>query len=202
VTVLIVTENKALLRQLRRELPELELLEGSASLSELQLGGSHPDLLLIHRPHSEHLDRLDDLLPKEIPIVLLEPSGNQSDSIPPGRGIASLSEPWSWEELRAVLMLAPRGGRYVDVETAGLENDLPETTDPGGRESREEPLSPREMEVLKKLAEGWTNRGIAGVLGISENTVKFHLSAIFRKLGAESRTEAIIVAAHRGLLAL
>ncbi|WP_330255756.1 helix-turn-helix transcriptional regulator [Nocardia sp. NBC_00565] len=51
-------------------------------------------------------------------------------------------------------------------------------------------LGPRELEVLEHLATGLRNRAIANHLGISENTVKFHVSKIFRKLGVNSRAEA------------
>src|SRR5437868_2801532 len=52
----------------------------------------------------------------------------------------------------------------------------------------EEPLTPREVQVLELLAEGLSNRGIAGRLGISDQTVKFHVASISGKLGARSRT--------------
>jgi len=53
--------------------------------------------------------------------------------------------------------------------------------------------------VLQLLAAGQRNRTIAGQLHISENTVKFHLRNIFRKIGASSRTEAIALAHSSGL---
>ncbi|GAA1263880.1 response regulator transcription factor [Arthrobacter pascens] len=60
-------------------------------------------------------------------------------------------------------------------------------------------LGDRELEVLQLLAAGQRNRAIAGKLHISENTVKFHLRNIFRKVGASSRTEAIAMAHSKGL---
>lgn len=65
-----------------------------------------------------------------------------------------------------------------------------------------EALTPREGEVLQALAAGLTNRAIARRLGVSENTVKFHVSAILTKLDAASRAEAVALAARRGLLLL
>ena len=55
-------------------------------------------------------------------------------------------------------------------------------------------LGSRELEVLQHLASGQRNRSIAGALNISENTVKFHVGNIFRKMGVTSRTEAIALA--------
>ena len=65
-----------------------------------------------------------------------------------------------------------------------------------------EPLTPRETEVLQLLAQGLTNKTIAERLGISDHTAKFHVNAILGKLGAESRTEAIVQAARLGLVIL
>jgi DNA-binding NarL/FixJ family response regulator len=63
-------------------------------------------------------------------------------------------------------------------------------------------LSPREHEVLSLLSEGLSNRDIAGRLGISHHTSKFHVNAILDKLGATTRTEAVVLAARSGLLTL
>lgn len=64
-----------------------------------------------------------------------------------------------------------------------------------------EKLTDREMEVLVLVANGESNRGIAGQLLISEKTVKNHISSILRKLGMSGRTEAAVWAVRRGLLA-
>ena len=63
-------------------------------------------------------------------------------------------------------------------------------------------LSAREREVTALMAEGLANKQIAGRLGISEHTVKAHVAAIFGKLGAGTRAEAVVTAARRGLLML
>lgn len=63
-------------------------------------------------------------------------------------------------------------------------------------------LTPREHEVLTLLAEGLPNKIIADRLQISEHTVKFHVNAIMGKLGAQSRTEAVVLATRRGLILL
>jgi DNA-binding CsgD family transcriptional regulator len=65
-----------------------------------------------------------------------------------------------------------------------------------------EPLTPRETDVLQVLAEGRSNKAIAERLGISDQTVKFHIASICGKLGAINRTEAVRVAIQRGLIAI
>ena len=64
------------------------------------------------------------------------------------------------------------------------------------------PLTPRELEVLSLLARGLSNREISGRLFVTERTVKFHVSSILSKLEADNRTEAVSVAATRGLVRL
>lgn len=61
-------------------------------------------------------------------------------------------------------------------------------------------LSPRERSVLNLVAAGLSNRQIAEAISISERTVKFHVTAIFNKLGADNRAQAVAIAARRGLL--
>jgi len=65
-----------------------------------------------------------------------------------------------------------------------------------------EPLTPRERDVLALLAEGRSNKSIADALGISDQTVKFHVASITGKLGAANRTEAVRRAVRRGLIVL
>ena len=64
------------------------------------------------------------------------------------------------------------------------------------------PLTPRELEVLTLLAEGLSNKAIAGRLGISVHTAKFHVGALIDKLDAIGRTDAVAHAARRGVIQL
>jgi DNA-binding CsgD family transcriptional regulator len=72
----------------------------------------------------------------------------------------------------------------------------------GAEESIEAPLSPRERAVVELTGTGLSTKAVARQLGISPNTVKFHLRAAFEKLGATSRAEAVLVALHRGELSV
>ena len=73
---------------------------------------------------------------------------------------------------------------------------------PSDEDAVVEPMTDREMQVLELLAEGLSNKGIGARLGISDQTVKFHVASIAGKLGAHTRTEAVRLAVRRGLLSL
>ena len=85
----------------------------------------------------------------------------------------------------------------IDARDATL---VPSRTDEG--HDLIDPLTSREHEVLEQMAAGLSNRQIADVLGISEHTVKFHVSAILGKLGVSSRSAAIRHGLRQGLVTL
>lgn len=76
----------------------------------------------------------------------------------------------------------------------------PSAVSSGGSEALIEPLTAREVEVLRLLSAGLGNKEIASRLEISEHTVKFHVSSIMGKLGAASRTEAVTLGIRHGLI--
>jgi DNA-binding NarL/FixJ family response regulator len=112
-----------------------------------------------------------------------------------GLGLEVIAEAASSAEARAdgfvddVLLVAPRS-RVADVSE-------PELSQPDV-----EALTPREGDVLRGLSLGLPNKGIATRLGISDQTVKFHVAAIIGKLGAANRTDAVRRAVRRGLIDL
>jgi DNA-binding NarL/FixJ family response regulator len=69
-----------------------------------------------------------------------------------------------------------------------------------GRAEPEDPLTPRELEVVKLIAEAFTNRQIAETLQVSEKTVESHRSNLFAKLGMRDRVELVRYAIRRGLV--
>jgi DNA-binding NarL/FixJ family response regulator len=144
------------------------------------------------------LERLAELPEGECPLVLLLPE----------EGI--LAEAWAAgaqgllprevgpEKLLAALSAAVQGLVTLDRSLAGA-------LFPQGHPAPApliEPLTPREREVLQHLAEGLSNKAIAHRLAISEHTIKFHVNAIMSKLGAQSRTEAVVRATQLGLIML
>jgi len=83
------------------------------------------------------------------------------------------------------------------------DDALRSTAAPHDEESGfDEPLTSREVQVLELLAEGLPNKAIATRLGISDQTVKFHVASIAGKLGAANRTDAVRRAVRRGLITL
>jgi len=64
------------------------------------------------------------------------------------------------------------------------------------------PLTPREKEILNYIAKGYLNKQIAAELDISEQTIKNHVTSILRKLNANARTEAVVVAIKQGLISI
>lgn len=96
------------------------------------------------------------------------------------------------------------------AQAAGLSADAVLLAPGDGRRLRDEEedgwiedaLTPREIEVLELLGEGLPNKAIADRLGISDQTVKFHVASILAKLGASNRTDAVRRALQRGLISV
>jgi DNA-binding NarL/FixJ family response regulator len=100
------------------------------------------------------------------------------------------------EDLYRAIRALMEGGAALEPKVAArLLGHLTE-------EHANEELSERELEVLRLLPSGASNKAIALQLGLSENTIKSHISHIFGKLGVQSRAEAVSSAVQRGLLQL
>jgi DNA-binding NarL/FixJ family response regulator len=113
---------------------------------------------------------------------------------------AMLPRDASFQELKLTLQAAAEGLTVLGSSLArSLAERLPHG-DSGEAFAPVEPLTHRESEVLGLLAEGIGNREIAARLGISEHTVKFHISSILGKLSASNRTEAVAHGIRQGLI--
>jgi len=102
------------------------------------------------------------------------------------------------EIFQAIRTVSAGGSLVQPVVVSKLMQHISKTE----QRSTAAPLTEREMDVLKRLAQGESNKEIAAVLSISERTVKFHVSSILGKLGASNRTEAVTLAAQHGLVRL
>lgn len=87
------------------------------------------------------------------------------------------------------------------LETLRVNRDLKQEDEPP-LDDLIEPLSEREIQVLRLMTRGMANKQIAGELYITEHTVKFHIRSILGKLGAANRTEAVTLGIQRGLVSL
>jgi DNA-binding NarL/FixJ family response regulator len=99
------------------------------------------------------------------------------------------------DQIFNAVRIVNQGGSLLEPVVASklMEQVNRTRNDPGA-------LTPRELEVLPLLATGQLNKEIADTLNITERTVKFHVSSILGKLGAGNRTEAVSIAAQRGLI--
>lgn len=158
------------------------VLQGSAGI-ELAQSQSHGDVVL----------RED--LPQEfdgLPAVVLSDGPLTSRQFRWGVH-AILPRDAPVEQIVAALHAASAGLLAVPMEASAALL-------PAASESDVENLTPREMETLEMLAEGLSNKQIAARLHISEHTAKFHVNSILGKLGAGTRTEAVMRGLRSGLL--
>jgi DNA-binding NarL/FixJ family response regulator len=95
-------------------------------------------------------------------------------------------------EVLTAIRAVHRGERVIPVAVAARLAEFTPRTD----------LTEREVEVLKLVARGLSNREVAGAIGRTDETVKVHLKNIFAKLGVADRTEAVTLALSRGILHL
>jgi NarL family two-component system response regulator YdfI len=169
---------------------------GLAVSSSPDLAAAEADLIVLD------WDRADDpeLPEAPVPVVLLaglRDAGWIRDAVRSGAH-AVLPRDASREELLAAVQAASSGLTALAPEA--LEALLAPAPRPALAPAEE--LTPREIEVLRLLADGDGNKEIAWKLGISEHTVKFHVTSILAKLNAASRTEAVTIGLRRGLILL
>jgi DNA-binding NarL/FixJ family response regulator len=207
--VVIAAASSARLAELERivqEEPTMNVVGSLAALSTVRQRAVElrPDAILLDIP--EPNPQLANILLRqtEAAIVALvdEPDSN-----------------WTRRILRAgVLGILPRTSSPTEITSAiqaatsglmVLEPDLIRDLFPSGSERDSdtdidliEELTEREIEVLRMMSEGFANKEIASRMGISDHTVKFHISSILAKLAVSSRTEAVTAGIRNGLILL
>lgn len=111
-------------------------------------------------------------------------------------------------ELVDILLCVGRGERPIDLNLLDRPNTALEVINLfrhmalRDRGALLTPLSPRELEILGYVANGYANKRIAVILEVSEQTIKNHLTSILRKLDANDRTQAVVLAVRKGWLSL
>jgi two-component system, NarL family, response regulator YdfI len=161
----------------------------------------HADVVLVEEDATQVRAAGFDHAGENTPVVLLarDPASAWGDAVRRGAR-AVLPSNASVTQIAAAIEAVAAGLFVLDAEDA--EQLLPTRTSDHLAEPLVEPMTPREVEVLRALAEGLANKEIAVRLGISENTVKFHVGSVMGKLGASSRTEAVMLGIRRGLILL
>jgi two-component system nitrate/nitrite response regulator NarL len=134
----------------------------------------------------------DEDLPQGHVVALVSDEEGASRALSLGARGALLRDA-SARKLAAALVAGARGLVVLDETLPLVKREPPVSADT---------LTPREHEVLQLLAQGLANKEIAARLGVSDHTAKFHVNAILAKLGAASRTEAVVRAAKLGLIVL
>lgn len=188
------------LREVLNSLPGVQVVAEASRADDLPW--QDVDILAIAAP--EELAALvdsDETLP---PLLLLvdDPSGARMlpDLTTPAWGLLPLTA--SETELEAALRALEEG---LSVGAPSLLHGLlrgADSLEAADSAPLPDPLTGREIEVLQMMAQGLANKQIGLALGISEHTVKFHLSSLYAKLGVASRTEAVRAGARRGLVVL
>jgi DNA-binding CsgD family transcriptional regulator len=88
-------------------------------------------------------------------------------------------------------------GARLSSQTESLKNKITKSASPDKGKSL---LTPKQVEILKWIAQGKSSWDISMILGISERTVKFHVGNILQKLNAVTRTQAVAIALEQGLV--
>jgi DNA-binding NarL/FixJ family response regulator len=173
----------------------VEVVGGVANLTEYS--GEDPEVILTDSENSDELSEIIDGAPDAVWVAMVDDPGLPGVAAALRSGVrAVLPRHSSASQIVAAIEAASAG--FVVLQPSDLDGLLV-SPQPA---SMAEPLTPREVEVLGMLAEGQSNKNIAYRLGISEHTVKFHVTSIMGKLRAGSRTEAVTQGIRQGLIML
>jgi len=208
-----IADDQALVRQGLRALLELEpelSVVGEAAEGEetiARLAGTEVDVLLldIRMPRKSGIDVLRELnasstLPPALVLTTFEDAEAVLEAIRNGaRGF--LLKDVSFEQLVGAIRSVAAGSSVFQpaitqrliAQAARLQNDFSSADLP-------ERLTEREVEVVRLMSGGYSNREIAHALGAAEGTIKNHVSSILGKLGVRDRTRAVLKALEAGLL--
>lgn len=185
--------------------PDLDLVAEAATGDEAlaQVRAHDPDLVItdLRMPGGDGVDLIAALRQQDsdLPILVLTTFGSESDVRPALEAGATsyLLKDASGRELFAAIRATSRGESVLAPVVAGL---LVRAHRSGAPEATPNRASPRELAILRLVADGRSNRQIGRELHISEATVKTHLIRLYDKLGATDRASAVSLAYREGLL--
>lgn len=209
----VIVDDQALVRQGVRTLLTIagmdvvgEADDGARALEVID--GTVPDVVLLdlRMPRYDGLWTLRQLARRdvEVPVLVLTTFDEDTlvlDALRAGARGYLLKDVTLEQLAQAVRSLAAGGTLIAPSITDRLLRAITSGPSPVGVHAPPvQPLTERETEVLRLVAEGYSNRQIAEVLFLAEGTVKNHVSTLLVKLGARDRTNAVLRALHEGLL--
>lgn len=204
---LLIVDDHALFREglchVLRELDEqADILEAPDYERALQHAAATPELDLVlldlNMPGKDGFTALDSFATRypTLPVVILSASSLRSDiqrALDAG-AMGYIPKDTTSAIMLGALRLILAGGIYIPPNLA--QADTPAASD---RPRNRSALTPRQLDVLALLVQGISNKDIATRLGLSEGTVKMHVTSIFRELGVSNRTQATLAAQNAGL---
>ena len=212
---LLLVDDHALLRDglalmMAQEFDGLQVLQAGTVAEAHAALRDHPDVRLVlldlglpDGDGIEALPRLREAAPGAVLVALSADEKHETVLAAIAAGAAGyIPKTAQSGVMMAALRFVLAGGVYLPA--AVLERRASERRESGAAAGAQRSpeglgLSPRQVDVLRLLVEGKSNKLIARDLLMSESTVKTHLEALFRKLGANSRTQAVVAAARLGL---
>ena len=195
---------EGLILHLNKLVPQAQILQAADYDEAAAQVKQNPDIEFViadlgMRSHNweDGLPALRKILPDAKTIVISASEDNNDIKKALSLGIKGyLSKRSDTKVLTAALKLIFDGGTYFPpsiVEANNLSSEAKE-------HHRDKLLTPRQTEVLNYVAQGLSNKQIAYKMNVSEATVKLHINALLRALGATNRTQAVILAQKRGLV--
>jgi DNA-binding NarL/FixJ family response regulator len=183
--------------------PDIRLVDAAGTIPQalVALEKHHPDAVLldIRLQGADGLSSIAELLRARPSLKIIIFSAYDLDDYVFGairagaRGYVLKGSPAA--EMIDAIRKVIAGGSYLSPSLSTKIVDSIQTRSRGSRL-----LTPRELTVLRLVAAGLPNRAIAESLAITERTVKFHVTALFNKLGADNRAQAVALAGRRGIL--
>ena len=194
ITIAIVDDHpvvrEGLVAALERR-QDFRVIGAFGSAEELLGGGVSADVVLLdlELPGMSGLEAIPRIASRVL-VLTAYANDEQIEAVPRAGALGYLLKGAPVEEIERAIRTVARGETYLDPRVASRAIAL----------SGAPRLTDRQREVLRLVAAGRSNKEIAKALHVTERTVKFHVTAIFDKLGAENRAQAVAIAHERGLV--
>jgi two-component system, NarL family, nitrate/nitrite response regulator NarL len=210
---LLIVDDHAVLREglaalLQQLGPDTAVVQAKSASEAIALLQGHPDLDIIlldlMMPGMKGLDALSEFgrMRPDLPVIVLSSSEDPLDvrkALAAG-ALGYVPKSAGQRVLVSAIQLVMSGEIYVPPLVLGGNGGRAESTAYAAEGRPEHALTVRQVEILKLLSEGAPNKSIARALGLSEKTVKAHITAIFKTLNVENRTQAAVAGRKAGLI--